>query len=352
VASREGGEGLVRITFLVPGRGLVGGIKVMGEYAGRLRARGHEVAICYRRPDRLVDRVAQWWSVRRVPDALDESGCTPVSVDAFTPDVVPDADILLATGLGTVRAAAALGPDKGPLVHLVQTIVPLDKEPDEARAVLGLSAHRVAVSEYVAGRLAEGFGAEAAVVANGVDHSLFYPNGRRKRQPPTIGLMHAADPVKGTAEAFEAIRRVRDTWPHVRLVVFGPNKPRHTPPRTEVFVRPRTSRLRGIYAGCDVWLAPGHSEGFGLPVLEAMACRTVPVATHAGGHDALVEDEVSGFLVPVGDAETMAKRIGLLIDDESLYRKMADAAHDRSLLFDWEQSADRLEALLGEWAGG
>jgi len=339
----------VRITVLVPGRGLVGGIKVMGEYAGRLRARGHDLAIRYRRPEGVVDRLAQWWSVRRVPDALDESGCTPVPIDAFTPDVVPDADVLLATGLSTVRAAGALGPKKGLLVHLVQTLVPLERDPDEARAVLGLSAHRVAVSEYVAGRLASHFGADATVVPNGVDHSRFYPNGRRQRQPPTIGLMHAEDPVKGTAEAFEAIRRVRDTWPDARLVVFGPSKPRRTPPRTDVFVRPKTSRLRSIYAGCDVWLAPGHNEGFGLPVLEAMACRTVPVATGAGGHNALIEDEVSGFLVPVGDAEAMAKRIGLLIDDESLYRKMADAAHDRSLLFDWQESTDRLEALLTEW---
>ena len=40
----------MRITFLAPDRGLVGGVKVLGEYAGRLRARGHEVAVLYRRP--------------------------------------------------------------------------------------------------------------------------------------------------------------------------------------------------------------------------------------------------------------------------------------------------------------
>jgi len=80
-----------------------------------------------------------------------------------------------------------------------------------------------------------------------------------------------------------------------------------------------------------------------------MACRVVPVATRAGGHECLIEDGVSGFVVPVGDAEAMAARIGLLIEDESILAKMSEAAHEQSLLFDWERSTDRLEALIKEW---
>jgi glycosyltransferase involved in cell wall biosynthesis len=84
-------------------------------------------------------------------------------------------------------------------------------------------------------------------------------------------------------------------------------------------------------------------------VLEAMACRTVPVAARSGGHEFIIEDGVSGFLVPVGDAEAMAGRIALLVEDESLLRKMSEAAHERSLVFDWERSTDRLESLLKQW---
>lgn len=341
----------MRITFLVPGRGLAGGIKVMGEYAGRLRARGHEVAVLYRRPADGLHRLLQWWANRRAPDALDESGCDLVPVRAFTSAVVPDGDALVATGLDAIRAASALGPEKGCLVDLVQTTVPMQDAPADAREVLALDAHRVAVSDYVAAYLRDRFGVEATVVPNGVDHSRFYPENRRQRQPATIGMMCAVGPGKANDEGFEAIRRVRDTWPDVRLVVFGAQQPRGAPPRTEVFVRPKTSRLRSLYAGCDVWLAPSGTEGFGLPVLEAMACRAVPVAARAGGHTALVEDEVSGFLVPPGDVEAMVKRTGLLVDDDSLLRQMGEAAHQRSLQFDWETSTDRLEGLLGAWTG-
>ena len=341
----------MRITCLVPGRGLSGGISVVGEYAGRLPGRGHEVAVLYRRSTDALQRLCQWWARRRAPDALDESGCDLTSVTAFTADAVPDGDVLLATGPETVRAAAALGPEKGRLVHLVQTLAPLNADQARAREIMAADAHRVAVSDYVAERLREDFGVEAAVVPNGVNHARFYPHDRRKRQSASVGMMYTTEPGKATEEGFEAVRRVRDTRPDVRLVIFGARKPRGVPPRSEVFVRPKRRRLRSIYAACDVWLGPSRIDGFGQPVLEAMACAVVPVAARAGGHPALVEDDVSGFLVPPGDVEAMARRIGLLFDDESLRRRMAEAAHERSLHFDWETSTDRLEALLAEWVG-
>jgi len=339
----------LRITFLVPGRGLVGGVKVMGEYAGRLRARGHEVAVLYRRPADAVQRLVRWWANRRTPDALDDSGCPVTGVAAFSAETVPDGDVLVANGLDTIAEAADLPPAKGRLVALVQSVVDLEAEPARARRVLARPAHRVAVSDSVARYLCEHLGAEAEVVPNGVDHGQFYATDRRLRQPRTVGMMVAPGPEKGVEDGFEAVRLVRDQWPDVRLVLFGARKPRRKPPRADVFVRPKTSRLRAIYSSCEIWLAPSHSEGFGLPVLEAMACQAVPVATRAGGHECIIEDEVSGFLVPVGDTQAMAKRIGLLIDDESLLRKMSEAAHARSLLFDWETSTDRLETLLRQW---
>ncbi|MFO8012481.1 MAG: glycosyltransferase family 4 protein [Phycisphaerae bacterium] len=341
----------MRITFLVPGRGFTGGVNVMGEYAGRLHGRGHEVTVLYRRPADAFQRLRQWWTRRRSPDALDESGCDLTPVGAFTPATVPDGDAVVATGPETVRAAGALGPEKGCLVHLVQTLVPLDEDRAAAREIMALDACRVAVSDYVAGCLRDRFGVEAAVVPNGVNHSRFYPGNRPARQPAAVGMMYTPRTGEANDEGFEAVQKVRDTRPDVRLLVFGATKPRGAPPGSEVFIQPKRSRLRGIYAACDAWLAPSRIEGFGQPVLEAMACRAVPVAARAGGHPALVEDEVSGFLVPPGDVEAMARRIGLLFDDESLLRRMALAAHQRSLQFDWETSTDRLEALLAEWVG-
>jgi glycosyltransferase involved in cell wall biosynthesis len=340
----------LRITFVAPGRGLHGGIKVIGEYAGRLRARGHGVTVLYRRTPGDVRRWVRWLLSSHVADALDESGCPLAGGLELVSEMAPDADLLVATGLEATRAAAAFPACKGRLVEIVQDIVPMEAAPELARAVMQAPALRVAVSDHVAGYLKTRFGVEAVVVPNGVDHSQFYNTDRQFRTPRTVGMMYVPGYMKGTAEGFEAMARVRDSWPEVRLVLFGASRPRPRPPRTETYVRPKAKRLRSIYSGCEVWLGPSRSEGFGLTVLEAMACRVVPVAARSGGHEFIIEDGVSGFLVPVGDAEAMANRIGLLVADESLLRKMSEAAYERSLAFDWERSTDRLELLLKEWA--
>jgi glycosyltransferase involved in cell wall biosynthesis len=339
----------VRITFLVPGRGLVGGIKVMGEYAGRLRARGHDVHIVYRRSARNFKRWLQSLVTRRVPDALDESGCPLAGVREFTADAVPDADVIVTTGLRAVSAATDLPREKGLVVELVQGTVHMEESPDEAARVMALPALRVAVSDPLAAWLRERYGVEAVVIPNGVDHDRFHNTDRQFRTPRSVGMIYVAGEMKGAADGFEAMRLVREKWPEVRLVLYGAKRPREALPRSDVTVRPKPSRLRQIYSSCEVWLAPSRSEGFGLPVLEAMACGAVPVATRTMGHEYLIEDEVSGFLVPVADPAAMARRISLLLEDESVLRSLSEAATERSHAFDWDRSTDRLEALLKEW---
>lgn len=341
----------MRITFLVPGRGLVGGVKVMGEYAGRLRARGHQATIVYRRTARNLKRWIQALVSRRSRDALDLAHCPLIGVRHLDARSVPDADVLVATGLRACGAALSFPPAKGRLVQLVQGTLHLEESPDEARHVLAVPAIRIAVSDYVAAFLKTRFGVDSVVVPNGVDHDQFFSPERRFAEPRTIGMIYAPGPAKAAHEALAAVRLVRDRWPEVRLVIFGARRPPGNPPRAEVFVRPRMRRLRDIYGLCDVWLAPSHSEGFGLPVLEAMACRVVPVATRCGGHENIVEDGASGFLVPVGDCRAMADRIGLLFQDEALLRRMSEAAYERSLAFDWERSTDQLQTLLVQGAG-
>jgi len=340
----------LRITFLVPGRGLVGGIKVMGEYAGRLQARGHQVKIVYRRAARNLKRLVQALIARRSPDALALSHCPLVGVREVSDRSMPDADVLVVTGLGVGRAALALTPAKGRVVHLVQGTLHLEESPSEAREVLGATVRRVAVSESVAAFLREQFGLDSVVVPNGVDHEQFTSPPRRFAEPRSVGMIYAPGPAKAADEGLEAIRRVREQWPNVRLVVYGARRPPGRWPRAEMFVRPSLRRLRTVYGLCDVWLAPSHSEGFGLPVLEAMACRVVPVATRSGGHEGIIEEGVSGFLVPVGDTAAMVDRIGLLVQDEGLLGRMSAAAYERSLAFDWERSTDQLDAILREGA--
>jgi len=68
-------------------------------------------------------------------------------------------------------------------------------------------------------------------------------------------------------------------------VSFGNEQPRDELPlgeRAEFSYSPRQDDLRNFYASCDLWLTASRSEGFNLPAMEAMACRTPVVSTNTG----------------------------------------------------------------------
>jgi glycosyltransferase involved in cell wall biosynthesis len=77
-----------------------------------------------------------------------------------------------------------------------------------------------------------------------------------------------------------------------------------------------------------------------------MGCGIPVVVSDAGGLPEVVEDGVSGLVVPKGDADALAKAIGRLLDDDLLRARMGRAARDRArLLFDWDLSARAFDDL-------
>ena len=85
------------------------------------------------------------------------------------------------------------------------------------------------------------------------------------------------------------------------------------------FVGPQPqSELPVYYAAADVTVLPSYYESFGMVALEAMACGSAVIASRVGGLVTTVRDGVTGFLVPDGDVEALAERIGALVADQDL----------------------------------
>jgi glycosyltransferase involved in cell wall biosynthesis len=76
----------------------------------------------------------------------------------------------------------------------------------------------------------------------------------------------------------------------------------------------------------DCFALSSNYESFGLAILEAMASGVPVVATNAGGLGEIVENGKNGLLVPMRNADAMAKAIINIRDDKELSRKMADSA--------------------------
>jgi len=108
-----------------------------------------------------------------------------------------------------------------------------------------------------------------------------------------------------------------------------------------------------ILAASDVAvLASRFGEGCPNALLEAMAAGKPVVATRAGGTPEVVEDGVTGILVPPGDVEALRAALERLRTDPGLRRKMGEAGRERALrVFSPDRLVRRYEALYSELTG-
>lgn len=90
------------------------------------------------------------------------------------------------------------------------------------------------------------------------------------------------------------------------------------------------SEIADWYRVLDLFVAPQRWEGFGLTPLEAMACGVPTVATRVGAFEELVEDGVTGTLVPAGDSTAMTEAVNRWLDDPEGLARAAAAALNRA----------------------
>jgi glycosyltransferase involved in cell wall biosynthesis len=104
-------------------------------------------------------------------------------------------------------------------------------------------------------------------------------------------------------------------------------------------------------AGLDVLWHPATAEGLGTAVIDAMALRVPPIAFSVGGLPELINDGVTGLLVPANDIGAFALAAATLIRDEGLRRRLGEAGAARAALFSVERmvsgTAATYEKVLG-----
>jgi D-inositol-3-phosphate glycosyltransferase len=220
------------------------------------------------------------------------------------------------------------------------------------------------------------------VIPPGVDTSHFYPIPKDEAREAAglpkgeriILFVGRLQPLKGVDTLIQAATRLRlrdiSAQHPVHLVVVGGN-PNGTGEDTDaelarlqgltrdlcmdrmvVFLGQRDQdKLPYYYSAAEVVVMPSHYESFGMVALEAMACGTPVVASQVGGLAYLVQDGVTGFVVPDQDPEVLADRLTLLLGDAELRRRMGKQAAAYARTFDWEnvavQIADVYRSLLG-----
>lgn len=353
----------MRITFVTPPPELSGGMRVIAAHAGGLSRRGHTVTVVFtpHRPFGVRERLRSlvrrgvWLSTPDLdPTFFEGLDVALRGVERWRPivaDDLPDADVVVATWWETAEWVLALPPAKGAKAYLVQgyeahSYLPVDR----VNRTYTFPMHKVVVARWLADLMASRFGDhDASLVPNSVDTDLFHAPPRGKQPVPTVGLAYSTVPCKACEVALAAFEPARQAVPGLRLVSFGTTPPAREmplPPDAVFTLAPRQAALRDLYASSDAWLMPSRSEGFGLPILEAMACRTPAIATRTGAAPELLEGG-GGILVNPEDSEGMARAIERLCGlSESEWRAMSDSAYTTATRYTWDDATDLFEAAL------
>ena len=112
------------------------------------------------------------------------------------------------------------------------------------------------------------------------------------------------------------------------------------------------SDIHEAVAGLDLLWHPAKSEGLGTAVIDAMALGVTPIAFAVGGLPEVIEDGVSGRLVPSGDVDGFAAAVAELVTDSGLRTRLATGARKRAGQFDSSAMIERTaEVYNGVTAG-
>jgi glycosyltransferase involved in cell wall biosynthesis len=314
----------MRINFVIGRADLSGGLRVIATYAERLQKRGHEVFAVSRpraKPT-LWERLRAYLKGRKQPLGPNN---TPSHFDgttvkhhrlqcyrSVTAADLPDADVCIATWWETVEWVNALPAGKGVKLQFMQDYEVFGGPKERVDAACRIPIPRICVADWVARKLRDEFrlpAKDVLVIPNSVDLERFQAPRRGKQAVPCVGLMYTPFRNKGTDVSIAALNLARKKVPNLRVVAFGSSEVSDHLPLPEgatYYHRAPDPQLKDIYSQADAWLFGTRIEGFGLPILEAMACRTPVIGTPAGAAPELLS-RGGGILITTEDPAAMAR---------------------------------------------
>jgi glycosyltransferase involved in cell wall biosynthesis len=226
---------------------------------------------------------------------------------------------------------------------------------DDLRRVLGVPEERVAV-------IHEAVGPEfAAPVPEAAVRAVRERYGLRSPFCLFVGNLEPRKNLPRLIEAFGLLRARTGGGPRPQLVLAGTRAWLHSPIFRAVEAHGLAADvvftgyvpaadLPALYAGAACFVFPSVYEGFGLPVLEAMAAGTPVVAARAGAIPEVAGD--AALLVDATRPPEVADALASLLGDPALRARLAAAGRARAAAFTWEDAARRTLAVYAEAHGG
>lgn len=212
----------------------------------------------------------------------------------------------------------------------------------------------VVASSFTRKSLVENGVDESKIVTNpyGVDFEQFRPTESEKRSRPLrflfVGLVNARKGVPLLLEAWRALQRRSDAELWIVGAVAESVRPLIPKlPGLRLFEPRPHDELPELFRECDVFVFPSFFEGFGLVLLEAMACGLPIIASDATAAPDLVSRPEHGIVTDSGSLDQLISAIQSFVDRPDQLPIAARAARARAEEFSWDVYGQRWASLIG-----
>lgn len=352
----------MNITFIMADPNMSGGDRVCAIYAKRLADKGHNVNVIAPKKKLLnlkqqIKRLINgfgWLSPKaQLQNHFALLGVKVVYLEAglvMEGTGLPNADVVIATWWETAEWVNKFPEPKGKKVYFIQHLEIHDYLPkNRVENTYKMNFYMITIAHWLVAIMEKKFHARyVSLVPNGVSLETFFAPPRTRQLIPTIGFLYSDITFKGVRTALKVIERLKARTPQLRVLCFGITEPGGTfPGYIEHITNPDQDDIRNIYAQCDVWLCCSLSEGFGLTILEAMACRVPAVSTKCGGPEDFIRQGENGFLCDVNDVDGLTNAALQVLNSSSEdWLALSDAALATAKRYNWDDATILFEQAL------
>lgn len=173
---------------------------------------------------------------------------------------------------------------------------------------------------------------KSAVIYNGIELCNFGKSIDIKKkkiqlglrlEDPVVGSVGSLYPVKGQIYLLKAAKKLLQKFPNVKIIIIGrgelENKLKEEAKNLNItdhvlFLGFRED-THELLKAMDVFVLPSLSEAMPLALIEAMACGLPTIASNVGGISEVIDDGLTGFIIPPADPEALADRITYLLEN-------------------------------------
>lgn len=193
---------------------------------------------------------------------------------------------------------------------------------------------RISISTFCADELEKASGVKSVIIQNGLENE-FKPDGNRFERKNYILWIGSRNKHKGFIDFWKAMKIVWKKHPEIRLITtegaFKSN------PSSEIIrINGDKALLKKLYKEALMFVCSSHSEGFGLPALEAMGCGCPVVTTDTGGSREYAENEFNSLVVPAKAPAALADAMSRIIENPDLRERLSDNGENTAKSFDWD----------------